>query len=77
MGSLNMARDSIGCRVFNNRLIAVGGYYANFEPLNVVEIYDESEDSWHHSEATNKPKDGMIFVTSSCFAIKRTGTEWV
>lgn len=72
MGSLNMARDSVASCVFNSRLIAVGGYTANFKPLNVVDIYDETEDAWHHSEATNKAKDGLMFVTSSCFETKHS-----
>lgn len=68
MSSLNVARDLIACCVFKNRLIAVGGYNSNSEPVSVAEIYDETEDKWQRLQTMNKARGGsLLFVTSSCF----------
>lgn len=65
-----MARGCVSCCVFNDKLIAAGGFDVNSRPMDITEFYDEKDKKWYQLETLNKARGGSVmFVTSSCYEI--------
>lgn len=78
VASLSTPRDLIACCVFEDRLMAIGGYNSHAKPMDIVEYYDESENKWHFARAMNKPRGGSVaFVASSSFLHQNVKNECV
>lgn len=65
VAALNMARDHISCCVYQNYLIAAGGYDMKTHPVDFVEIYDEKQNAWSHLRPLNKIR-GRCAMFASC-----------
>lgn len=66
IASMNYSRYHVTCCVYENSLIAAGGYDFASHPVDFVEIYDEKTNQWIRSTAMNKARGRcQMFVTSS------------
>lgn len=68
IASLNIARDHISCCVYQNSLIAAGGYVLDMDAVDFVEIYDEKENEWSYLQPLDRARGrSTMFVSSSDF----------
>lgn len=68
IASMNYSRYNVSCCVYQNVLIAAGGYDFASHSIDYVEVYDEKADRWIRSKAMSKARGRcQMFATSSRF----------